>query len=217
MTKQKPHRAQDSETGTVSAFCFGTSHSRDHVQQPKTSATVQTQILYYSSLKWSDLEQLTAGPWNDLNTSPPKGVLALGLSPHALVMPGWLWVLSLVTFGLAPMYTHQFGFGLEKKHWKELKLTQHTRKLTSLSAHLFVLWNPDLPESQLPLPGLCWSAWQKCPFHCLSHTCVCAQEKQHSYPLTRPTGWSSDECISKRNTQTIARPCQEGSYCTLLW
>lgn len=118
--------------------------------QQQTS--VQTQIFHQSSVKLSDLEQLTAGPWNDFNTPlpwPRRECWPWGC-PH---MPWWCqadWVLTLAAFGLAPMYTHQFGFGLEKKHWKGLKAAQHTRGLTGLSAHLFALWNPDLPESQLP-------------------------------------------------------------------
>lgn len=146
---------------------------------------------------------------------PPDRVLALGLPPHALVMPGWPWALSLAAFGLAPRTLDSLGL-VWKKHWKGLKLVQHTWGFTGLSAQLFILWNPDLPESQIPLPGLCWRAQQKCPFRCLPHTCV-TQEKLHSCPPTRPTGWSSDGCTSKRNTQIIARPCQEGSYCTGLW
>lgn len=48
---------------------------------------------------------------------------------------------------------------LGKKHHEGLKPAQHAWGFAGLSAHLFVLRNPALPESPLAVPGLCWSAW----------------------------------------------------------
>lgn len=41
-------------------------------------------------MKLSDLDQPTAGPWDDLNTDPPLQLLALELSLHAAVVQSWL-------------------------------------------------------------------------------------------------------------------------------
>lgn len=197
VTVSQSRDLQGSETDPLSALCFGTGHGRDGIQQPKTAATAQTQISHYRSVTHSDPEQLTAGPWNYLNT-PPDRVLALGLSPHALLMPGWPWVLSWAAFGWHHVHTTIWAW-LGKNTGRGERINRSAcspfcsveSRFTWVSTAiarpvLECLAEMSLPACHTPTSGPSRSATPALP--------------------TPPTGWNSEERTSKRNTQNIARP-----------
>lgn len=144
-------------------------------------------------------------PWNDLNTTPD------GLLPGAArVTVG----AELGCLRLGTTYARQFGLGLEKNTTRGSNLHSTPEDYqVCLLTFLFcgILLYPSLHSHCQACAGALG------PFRCSSHPQLWALQKCHSCPPTPPTAGSSEECTSQRNTQTIARPRQEGSYCTGLW